>query len=684
MAKNLLIVESPAKAKTIEKYLDKDYKVIASFGHIRDLPKSKLGIDIENNFEPQYVIPKKAQKTVNILKKEILSANNLYLATDLDREGEAIAWHIIKASGVDEKKENIKRIIFHEITREAIKEAVDNPRKVDINLVDAQQARRILDRIVGYKLSPILWTKIRKGLSAGRVQSVALKLIIDREREIEVFNSEEYWTIEANLEKDKKTFKASLLQEKGQKIKIENKNHAETILKKIENVFFKVKDIKEKEVKKYPSAPFITSTLQQDAGRKLNFTTKKTMIIAQQLYEGINLGLLGSTGLITYMRTDSVSLSVKATESIRKYINEKYSSNYLPENVRVFKKSKSAQEAHEAIRPTDIFLEPNKIKQYLSPDQYKIYNLIWKRTLACQMREARLNQVSVDIKASDYIFRATGLTVIFDGFLSTYEESKAREEKKEDSALPVLRIDETLKLIKIEPIQHFTQPPARYSEASLIKILEEKGIGRPSTYAPTLSTIKERGYIDIVDRKLLPKEIGFIVNDLLTENFPNIINLDFTAKMEKDFDNIANGNIKWQEIISKFWNPFSRQLEEKKETIERVKIPIQKTNEICPDCSKTMIIKHGKFGDFLACSGWPECKYTKPIIESLKIKCPNCIEGEIIKKRTKKGRIFYGCSTWPKCKFASWYKPIDTPCKKCGGLMVEKGKKLQCIKCNEN
>jgi DNA topoisomerase I len=684
MAKNLLIVESPAKAKTIEKYLGKDYKVVASFGHIRDLPKSKLGIEVENNFEPQYVIPKKAQKTVNTLKKEIAASSNLFLATDLDREGEAIAWHIIKASGVDEKKDSVKRITFHEITKEAIKKAVENPRKVDTNLVDAQQARRVLDRLVGYKLSPILWTKIRKGLSAGRVQSVALKLIIDREREIEAFNPEEYWSIEAKLEKDKKTFSVLLIQEDSKKIKIENNQHAEEILKKLDKAAYKVEDIKEKEVKRNPAPPFITSTLQQDAGRKLNFTTKKTMIIAQQLYEGIDLGDHGSTGLITYMRTDSVSISEQAIGKIKQYIETNYSSKYLPEKTRLFKKGKGAQEAHEAIRPTDIFLDPEKIKKHLSTDQYKLYSLIWKRTLACQMKEAKLNQVSIDISASNYTFRATGSTVIFDGFLSVYEESKAREEKKEEVALPNLKIGEELKLIKIEPQQHFTQPPPRYSEASLIKILEEKGIGRPSTYAPTLSTIKERGYVDIIDRKLLPKEIGFIVSDLLTENFSDIINLDFTAKMEQNFDKIANGSTKWQQVIADFWNPFFKQLEEKKETIERVKMPVKETNEVCPQCGKAIVIKTGRFGDFMACSGWPECKYTKPIVKSLNIKCPDCENGEIIEKRTKKGRIFYGCSTWPKCKFASWTKPANNPCKKCGGLVVEKGKKYECTKCGDN
>ena len=681
MAKNLLIVESPAKAKTIEKYLGKDYQVKASFGHIRDLPKSKLGIDIHDNFKPEYIIPKKSQKTVNELKKSVSAAKKVYLATDLDREGEAISWHILKATGLDHKSDKVDRITFHEITKDAILDALAHPRKINKDLVDAQQARRVLDRLVGYKLSPLLWSKIRRGLSAGRVQSIALKLIIDREREIDKFVPKEYWSIDAILEKKKKEFKASLISKNEKKLEIHNESEAKGILKDLENADYIVRDVIKKEVKRNPVAPFITSTLQQDAGRKLGFSAKKTMMLAQQLYEGIDLGPESHVGLITYMRTDSTSLSDAAIANIRKLIESKYGKEYVPSKPRVFKKAKAAQEAHEAIRPTHIEKEPDKVKQYLSKDQYRLYALIWKRALASQMESAVLDQTSIDIKASDYIFRTTGSIIKFPGFTKVYEESKAREEQEEKNVLPELDKGEKLKLVSLTPNQHFTLAPPRYSEASLIKVLEEEGIGRPSTYAPTLSTLKDRGYIDVIDRKLHPKEIGFIVNDLLVENFSNIINLSFTAQMEKEFDEIAEGDVAWQEVIKHFWDPFSKQLEEKQDTIKKVEMPVQMTDEICPDSGHPMIIKQGRYGEFMACSGWPECKFTKPLVKDLGVKCPDCQEGDIIERRTKKGRIFYGCSTFPKCKFASWDKPATKPCPDCEGLMVEKGKTLRCIKC---
>jgi len=681
MAKNLLIVESPAKAKTIERFLGPDYKVKASFGHIRDLPKTKLGIDVDKNFKPTYIIPKKAQKVINDLKKEVEKAKTVFLATDLDREGEAISWHILKATGLDHTSDKAKRITFHEITKEALTDAVSHPRKINKDLVDAQQGRRILDRLVGYKLSPLLWTKVRRGLSAGRVQSVALRLIVEREREIEAFKPEEYWSISALLKAKKGEITAFVQSFKGKKIDIKNEKEANKIVEELKKSTFKVKDVTKKEVNRNPVAPFITSTLQQDAGRKLSFSAKKTMMLAQQLYEGIEIGDRGNTGLITYMRTDSTSLSSQALNKIRSVIETKYGKEYLPEKVRVYKKVKAAQEAHEAIRPTYPELEPEAITKYLTKDQLKLYSLIWKRAIACQMASAKMKQTAIDIEASDYALRANGNRIIFPGFTKVYEESHAREEEEEKRILPEIEIGEMLKLLDLLPNQHFTQPPPRYSEASLIKVLEEEGIGRPSTYAPILSTLKDREYVQIIDRKLIPQEIGFIVSDLLTENFSNIINITFTAQMEKELDDVAEGETKWQDVIKHFWDPFSKQLAEKSETIERVEIPPELVEEKCPECGKQLAIKKGRFGTFLACSGWPDCKFTKPFSIPLNIKCPKCNEGDIVEKKSRKGKIFFGCSRWPECDFASWDKPVDKKCPKCQTLMVEKGKKIVCSNC---
>jgi DNA topoisomerase-1 len=691
MAKSLLIVESPAKAKTIEKYLGKGFQVKASFGHVRDLPKSKLGIDIDAGFNPQYVVPKKAQKTVTALRKATAGAQKVYLATDLDREGEAIAWHIVKATGLDPDSEKVERITFSEITKDAIVDALKNSRKINEDLVDAQQARRVLDRLVGYKLSPLLWSKIRKGLSAGRVQSVALKLIIDREREIQAFNPEEYWTIDAILAKLKSKFKAGVIAKGSEKLTISNEVQAKQVLSELDGANYVVKSVKKKQVKRNPVAPFITSTLQQDAGRKLRFSAKKTMVLAQQLYEGIELGAEGSIGLITYMRTDSTTISAQALTALRSLIENKYGKEYLPEKPRFYKKAKAAQEAHEAIRPTYVNKEPAQLAKFLSKDQLKLYELIWKRAVASQMESARVEQVSVDIAASDYILRATGSTILFPGYLKVYEESKEAEDANGDSKaniLPELSEGDKLKLVSIDPNQHFTQPPPRYSEATLIKTLEELGIGRPSTYAPTLSTLKEREYIEITDRKLVPQDIGFVVNDMLVAHFANIVNTSFTAKMENELDQVADGDIAWQKVVGHFWDPFSKQLEETSDKIEKVKLPEKTTGEVCPECGKELVYKRSRFGEFIACSGWPECKYKpeqKRAAKTLGIKCPEkeC-EGEIIEKRTKRGKIFYGCSEWSKtkCGFASWDKPVEQPCPQCGGLMVEKRDKNKCTKCD--
>ncbi len=682
---NLVIVESPAKAKTIEKYLGKGYKVVATYGHVRDLPKAELGIDTEHDFKPKYIIPTRCRKNVNRLKKEVEKAKVLYLATDLDREGEAIAWHVISAT--KSPKDKIKRITFYEITKSAISNAIKNPRVIDMDLVDAQQARRVLDRLVGYKISPLLWEKVKRGLSGGRVQSVAVRLIVEREREIEKFKPQEYWTIEALLKKQTtddslqyiEEFKALLTKKDDKridKLEIEIEKKANKIISDLKNSEYKIEKIEKKEVAKNPKPPFTTSTLQQTASSKLGFSAKKTMFLAQQLYEGIKLGPEGSVGLITYMRTDSVNLAKEAIFEARKLIEEKFGKKYLPESPKFYKtKAKGAQEAHEAIRPTYIQKDPDSIKDFLNKDQFRLYSLIWKRMLTCQMEKAILDSITCDIKAKNYTFTARGLTVKFDGFL------KVMKEKQKEEILPKLQEGENLDLIKLNHLQHFTQPPARYTEASLVKTLEENGIGRPSTYAPIMSTILLRGYVEKEAKYFKPKEIGIIVNDLLVEHFSDIFNVKFTAKMEKELDEIASGEKKWVPIISDFYKPFEKDLQDKYEKIKKVEIPEKKTSEKCEKCGKYMVIRSGKFGEFLACSGFPECKTTKPLIKEVGIKCPEC-GGQIIERNTKKGRKFYGCSNYPKCKFATWNIPYKDPCPKCNALMETKGKVIVCTKCS--
>ncbi|OGZ35009.1 MAG: DNA topoisomerase I [Candidatus Portnoybacteria bacterium RIFCSPLOWO2_01_FULL_43_11] len=673
---NLVIVESPTKSKTISKFLGKEYKVLSSFGHIRDLPKSELGVDVENNFKPKYIIPAKSKKTAADLKKAAKNINLVILATDEDREGEAIAWHLSQILNLDGKKP-YERIVFHEITKKAVEDALENPRKINLKLVDSQQARRILDRLVGYKLSPFLWKKVVRGLSAGRVQSVAVRLIVDREREIDKFKPEEYWTVEALLKKDDNEFPARLIKQNGKtipKLGVKIKEDADKILKDLKEAEYKIAGIQKKEIKKYPAPPFTTSTLQQTAVQKLGFSAKQTMRIAQQLYEGINLGKVGSVGLITYHRTDSLNLSQESLGAAQEFIKNKFGANYSLEFPRIYKtKSKTAQEAHEAIRPTEAGRQPESIKKYLNAHQYKLYDLVWKRFIACQTQAAVFDSTVIDVQAKNYTFRATGQILKFDGFLKIYPV------KFGENILPLLNKDEILRLIKLISEQHFTQPPARYSEATLIKILEEYGIGRPSTYAPIISTIQDRGYvIKNEQRKFTPTEIGFLVNDLLVENFPEIVDVKFTAQMENDLDKIAAGEEEWVPTIRNFYEPFHKHLLQKYEEVKKKKLE-EPTDKKCPKCGKPLVIKLGRFGKFYACTGFPECKHTEPIIISTGTVCPKCIEGDIVERKTKKGKIFYSCSRWPKCDFALWDKPTGEKCPKCGSLLVTNNKnKIKC------
>ena len=668
---NLVIVESPTKAKTISKFLGKGFKVESSFGHIRDLPKSKLGVDVENNFEPQYIIPVKARKNLNLLKKEAQKAEQIILATDEDREGEAIAWHLAQALGLSEikgekSKIKVERIVFHEITEKAIENALMHPREIDIDLVNAQQARRILDRLVGYKLSPFLWQKVARGLSAGRVQSVAVRIIVDREEEIEKFIKEEYWTIAAKLlkikdEKSKikndESFDAKLIKigEKTlEKFDIKTGDEAQKISEEISKNSCVVKSVETKKEKKNPPPPFITSTLQQTAGQRLGFSAKQTMMFAQRLYE---------EGLITYMRTDSLNLSEDALVQAKNFIKENFGEKYSIVESRKFKtKSKGAQEAHEAIRPTNTSQTPESLKNKLEEKEWRLYNLIWRRFLASQLPEAEIEATKTDVASGNYLLRANGARLTFDGFLKVYPLQIS------ENILPELRENEELKTEKVSPEQHFTEPPARYSEATLIKVLEKHGIGRPSTYAPTISTIQERGYVEkLEDKKLHPTETGKIVNKILVENFPEIVDIEFTAKIEEEFDEIAEGKKEWIPVIKEFYDPFEKHLKEKYETVKSQKTE-EKTGEQCPECGKDLLIKRGRFGKFIACSGFPDCKFTKKIPETpLNIKCPKCLAspdpaardnpGDVIRRRSKKGRWFFGCSQYPNCDFISWTLP---------------------------
>ncbi|MDD4662198.1 MAG: type I DNA topoisomerase [Candidatus Pacebacteria bacterium] len=654
----LVIVESPTKAKTIEKFLGSEYKVLSSYGHIRDLPKGAFGVDVENDFEPKYVIPTKARKNLNLLKKEVAKSDEVILATDPDREGEAISWHLINALNLKE----YKRVVFHEITKSAIENAINNPSKLDEALADAQQARRILDRIVGYKLSPFLWNKIARHLSAGRVQSVAVKLICEREKEIEKFIPSEYWTVLALFEKDKTPFEALLSKIENKKIDklfIKNQKEADAIEKELKDASYVIDKIEKKELKRHPQAPFTTSSLQQEANKKLKLSAKMTMSLAQQLYE---------RGYITYHRTDSLNISNEALKKAEEIIKEKFGEKYYEK--RVFKTKGRAQEAHEAIRPT----MQNNLK--LDAKQEKLYNLIYKRFIASQMSSAIFDSKKVDIKANNYTFEAHGSTLKFDGFLKMYEM------KIEENELPELSEKEILDLKELKKEQHFTMPPSRYSEANLIKKLEEYEIGRPSTYATIISTIQDRNYaLKNEDKKFYPTEIGKTVNTMLEENFENIVDYKFTADMEKELDDISLGKENWKEIVKKFYFPFNENLEKKYNEVEKQKPKEEITDKICPKCGKPLVIKSGRFGRFLACTGYPECKHTEPLENknvNLNITCPKCGIGEILQKKTKKGKLFYACSKWPDCDFALWDKPTGEKCKKCDSLLVEKNKKIIC------
>jgi len=670
MSTSLVIVESPTKSRTLSGFLGPRYKVLPSYGHVRDLPENELGVDIENDFKPKYVIPQKSKKVIQSLTQEAQKAEIVILGVDEDREGESIAWHLTQVLNLNGKKP-YQRIVFHEITKQAIEEALENPRKVDMDLVNAQQARRILDRIVGYKLSPFLWKKVARGLSAGRVQSVAVRLVVEREREIENFVPQEYWSIEAELQKSQNSnskFKSSLIKKDGKlldKLAIKNKKEAEKIVKDLEGAEYKVIDIEKKEVKKNPLPPFTTSSLQQEAWHRFKFPAKLTMNLAQNLYE---------RGLITYHRTDSLNLSNLALGAAKKFITENYGQNYY--QFRKYKAKGRIQEAHEAIRPTFVDKTPEKLKiqAKLEENQSRLYDLIWRRFIACQMAAALFDSTLVDITAKNYIFRATGQTLKFNGFLKVYPIKYA------ETQLPPLEINEILKLIKLIPSQHFTQPPPRYTEATLIKKLESEGIGRPSTYAPILSTIQERNYIEKDEKKYFrPTEIGLVVNDLLVEHFPQIVNIKFTALMEEDLDKIAQGKKNWVKVVKEFYDPFAENLRQKYIEVSKKEFTEKSTKKKCPKCGAPLLIRLGKYGKFYACSKFPQCDYTETLPEkTLGIKCPKCQKGEILEKRTKKGKIFYGCSRFPQCDFALWDKPTGDKCPKCGSLLVETKQGIKC------
>ena len=665
--KILVIVESPSKAKTIGKFLGSRYKVIASVGHVRDLPKSKLGIDIDNDFEPRYISIRGKGDIIKELKKEAKNASKVYLATDPDREGEAISWHLAFLLGID--IDSPCRIVFNEITEKAIKTAIKSPRPIDLKLVDAQQARRVLDRLVGYQISPLLWRKIRRGLSAGRVQSAALKIICDRENEIKKFKPQEFWNITAEFEKDK-NFIAKLIEYKGEKLLIENREQNDEILAQLEQGRYIVKSIEEKDRSRRAAAPFTTSSMQQDAANKINFTTKKTMMIAQQLYEGVEVKGRGTIGLVSYIRTDSVRISDEARAASKEYIISNMGEQYYGGNVYKNKK-KDVQDAHEAIRPSYIELDPESIKDSLSKDQYNLYRLIWNRFVASQMAPAKFKALNVIVENGDYDLKAVGSKLVFDGFLKVY--SHARDDE-EDRWLPDMDEGEVLKAVKVEGVQNFTQPPARFTEASLVKDLEEKDIGRPSTYAPIVATLIDRKYISKEKKSLIPTELGFIVTDMMEQYFKEIVDAGFTAQMEDNLDDIESKGVRWKSVIEDFYGTLKEELDIADKQIEKVEFEEELTGEMCEKCGKPRAVKHGRFGVFAACTGYPECKNTKPLVQSINVKCPKCGK-DIVARKSKKGRVFYGCSGYPECTQSYWNKPIDRKCPKCGELLVEKKSK---------
>ncbi|MDR0199626.1 MAG: type I DNA topoisomerase [Streptococcaceae bacterium] len=673
--KNLVIVESPAKARTIEKYLGRNYKVMASVGHIRDLKKSTMSVDIEHNYEPEYINIRGKAPLINGLKKEAKAAKAVYLASDPDREGEAIAWHLAHVLDLDNKDKN--RVVFNEITKDAVKDAFKEPRAIDLDLVDAQQARRVLDRLVGYSLSPILWKKVKKGLSAGRVQSIALKLIIDRENEINAFVPEEYWTIDGDFKKGTKKFAASFWGVDGKKRDLKNNEDVLDIMGRLKSDDYRVDKVEKKERRRNAPLPYTTSSMQQDAANKINFRTRKTMMVAQQLYEGLTLGPQGHQGLITYMRTDSTRISPVAQNAAHDYISQHFGANHSKHGASAVRNAAGAQDAHEAIRPSNVFNDPETVAKYLDKDQLKLYTLIWNRFVASQMVAAVFDTVKVTLTQNGVTFIANGSQVKFDGYLAVYKDND------KDNMLPEMAEGETVKKAALKPEQHFTQPPARYSEATLIKALEESGIGRPSTYAPTLQTIQSRYYVRLAAKRFEPTELGEIVNNLIVEYFPNVVNTEFTAEMEKDLDEVEEGDRQWQEVVDQFYKPFAKELGKAEEEIEKIVIKDEPAGFDCDLCGHPMVIKLGRFGKFYACSNFPECHNTKAIVKEIGVVCPTCHEGQVIERKTKRNRLFYGCSRYPDCEFTSWDKPVGRDCPKCGHFLVEKkvrggGKQVVC------
>ncbi len=681
MSDYLVIVESPAKANTIKKYLGKNYKVMASMGHLVDLPKSQIGVDLEHNFKPKYITIRGKGDLLAKLKKEAKSAKRVYLATDPDREGEAISWHLSNALGINEK-DNV-RITFNEITKNAVKDSLKSARAIDEDLVNAQQARRVLDRIVGYKISPLLWKNVRKGLSAGRVQSVATKLICDREEEIESFVPKEYWTIGAKLQKEgiKTSFESRFYGDANGKIEIGDEKQANEILEHVKQSDFIVKSVKIGTKERKPAPPFTTSTLQQDASRKFGFTTKRTMSIAQILYEGVEIKGRGAVGLITYMRTDSLRISNEAGIAAKAYLNENFSKEYIPNYLPEYKSKKNAQDAHEAIRPTDVFLTPAIAKNSLKPEQYKLYKLIWERFVASQMTPAVYDTISADITAGKYLFKASGMKMKFPGFTKIYEES-TDEAKQESSLLPALEEGEQLKVLEVTPKQNFTIPPYRYTEASLIRTMEENGIGRPSTYSPTISTILDRGYVVKEQKSLKPTELGKIVNSLMAKHFADVVDVDFTANMEKQLDEIEEGKENWTKVLEEFYEPLKEDLQKAEQEMEKIEMKDEETDIPCEKCGRMMVIKQGRFGKFLACPGFPECRNTKTIAVETGVLCPKC-HGKILVKKSQKGKKYFGCENNPKCDFMTWDEPLNEKCPECGSMLVRNSfrgkKKVKCI-----
>lgn len=670
MSETLVIVESPAKAKTIGKFLGSHYKVIASNGHVRDLPKSQMGVDVEHDFEPKYITLRGRGEVLEKIRKEAKKADKIYLATDPDREGEAISWHLAHILHLDPASKC--RIVFNEITANAVKSSIKNARPIDMRLVDAQQARRVLDRLVGYKISPILWAKVQKGLSAGRVQSVATRIICDREQEIMDFVPEEYWSITAHLHEknSKKNFDAKYYGEDGKKRELRSEADAKSVLDRIEGAAFTVSELKTGEKTRHAAPPFTTSSMQQEAARKLGFTTKRTMMVAQQLYEGIDIGGKGPVGLISYIRTDSVRVAKEAQDAAITYIGKRFGERYVPAKPNVYKGRASAQDAHEAIRPTLIDNEPQKIKEHLSNDQFKLYKLVYERFLASQMSDARYATTTASIEANGCIFRANGVRTLFDGFTAVYTEGRDDVQEKEVT-LPELHENDTLERTKIDPEQRFTQPPPRYTEATLVKTLEEKGIGRPSTYSPTISTIIDRGYVSREKKLLVPTELGFVVTGLMCEHFSDIADVKFTAGMEEKLDGVESGKDEWKTVIREFYGPFKIALDKAEKEIEIIDIPDEISDVKCDKCGALMVYKTGRYGRFLACPNFPACRNTKAIVEKIDVPCPKC-GSALVKRKGKRGKTFYGCERYPDCDFVSWDKPTNIRCEKCGGMMVQK------------